>query len=312
MVSRVEVYLSSRQKLGYSSKREGQELLLFARYADEVGHRGTITLNLAVQWATSLKKSNAKYSAFRYAIVRRFAKRQVIFDHRSEILPPGYLGRTYERGQPHIYSEEEISDLLQAASKLRPNGGLRPQTYVTLFGLLASTGLRVSEALRLTLEDIDLNDGVLRIIATKFKKSRLVPIHSSTTQALQRYAKQRYCVYPSSTSKAFFVTERATRLKYDQFHITFTNLRKELGWIGNEHERAPNARDLRHTFAVRRLLRWYQEGADIDNKIHALATYLGHEKVTCTYWYLTAVPELLGIGASRFQYFSQLKIGGEL
>jgi integrase len=169
---------------------------------------------------------------------------------------------------------------------------------VTLFGLLVSTGLRISEALRLTRKDVDLNGSVLFIAETKFSKSRLVPLHASTRQELRKYGQHRERRHPVPKTDAFFVTELGTSLKYWRTIMLFSKLRDDLAWRG---PRPPRIHDLRHTFAVMRILRWYQEGADVDCKIAALATYLGHVKVKDTYWYLTAVPELLAVASTRYE-----------
>jgi integrase len=219
------------------------------------------------------------------------------------------LGPSYRRRAPHIYSEREVADLLGAASQLGPVDGLRSHTYVTLFGLLASTGLRISEALRLTREDVDFAAALLTISRTKFHKSRLIPLHPTTTATLREYADRRDNYHPLVRLSAFFLTERGTALKDCRVRMTFSTLRRSLGWAGLS---GPPRRihDLRHTFAVRRLLRWYEEGADVDHEIAALSTYMGHVKVTDTYWYLTAVPELLAVAGARYERYAGLRQGG--
>jgi integrase len=209
------------------------------------------------------------------------------------------------RKPPHIYSDAEIAQLLRAAAGLRPRGGLRPQTYVTLFSLLACTGLRVSEAHNLTIRDVDLGASLLVIRETKFRKSRLVPLHPSAVTALARYAafRDRYANF--SRSEYFFRTDHAASLRKRAVEGTFDKLRTRLYWTVQGRARRPRIHDLRHTFAVRRLLRWYEEGADVDQKILALSTYLGHAKVTDTYWYLSAIPELLAITARRFELYAR-------
>ncbi|MCP3912433.1 MAG: tyrosine-type recombinase/integrase [Actinomycetia bacterium] len=152
---------------------------------------------------------------------------------------------------------------------------------------------------------MDLSQGLLRVHASKFKKSRLVPLHRSTTEALQRYAERRTHYRPLASSQAFFLTERATSLKYWRTLMTFTALRRQLGWEAPGRRNPPRLHDLRHTFAVTRLLRWYEEGIDLDRRIHALATHLGHVRVTETYWCLTAVPELLAVVSARFETFTR-------
>jgi integrase len=309
MVELVEEYLTGRRKLGFQLDIEGKELFRFARFADQVKPQGHLTTKLAIQWAKLPQKADPLYWARRLDIVRRFAKHRVLFDPATEIPAEGILGPSYRRRPPHIYSNKEITDLLSAASKLRPPQGLRPHTYRTLFGLLACTGLRISEALRLKGEDIDWEAGLLTIRETKFKKSRLVPLHPSTVSALHRYRQHRDRYHSSPQANTFFLTEKGTRLKYWRALMTFLSLRDQLGWMKPGTQRPPRIHDLRHTFAVRRLQRWYKEGAQVDQKIASLSTYLGHGKVTDTYWYLSAVPELLSIGASRFELFTKRRGG---
>jgi len=211
------------------------------------------------------------------------------------------LGPSCRRIDPHIYSPKEVAALLSAAGNLAPAGGLRPQTYITLLGLLASTGLRISEALRLTRSDVDLNTGILTITKTKFHKSRLVPLHPSTTKALKQYVERRDRLYPLAQARTFFLSDLGIPLKYGAVRDTFRELRRRLGWRGDSGRRAPRIHDIRHTFACRRLLTWYEEGADVNQRLPALSTYLGHVRVSCTYWYLTAVPDLMAIASSRFE-----------
>jgi integrase len=302
MVNLAEQYLDYRRKLGFKLRSEGWALLSFARYADQTGHRGAVTTELAVRWAKLPQATSPLYWARRLDIVRRFAKHRAPFETCTEIPPDGILGPSYRRSQPYIYSEDEIAALLRVAGQLRPVGGLRAYTYVTLFGLLACSGLRISEALRLSDSDVDLKRGVLTINDTKFHKSRLVPLSQSTTDALVGYAERRDQCHLLGRSTAFFVKDAGTPLKGWNVREAFSTLRRWLGWA-RHGKAAPRIQDIRHTFVVRRLLRWYEEGADIDQKIAALSTYLGHVKVSYTYWYLTAVPELMAVTSMRFERF---------
>ena len=248
--------------------------------------------------------SNPAQAVRRLAAVRQFARHRALLDPATEVPPVGLLGRIPRRPPPHIYTEAEGAALLQQASRLRPEHGLRPATYVAYFALLVSTGLRLSEACLLTTNDVDLVNGVLVIRETKFRKSRLVPLHPSTTEALVRYADRRNGCRAAPRSEYFFRTERSPRLQRHGVEKTFAGIRQRLGWAGHGRTRQPRIHDLRHTFVTRRLLRWCQDGADVDRKILALATYLGHAKVTDTYWYCTAVPELLGSTSQRFERFA--------
>jgi integrase len=305
MIDRVKAYLAYRRNLGYALHIEGAELLRFARYADERGHRGAITTDLALRWATLPRQASPLYRARRLEIVRCFAKHQSAIEPATEIPPTGLLGPAHRRTTPHIYSPDEIAALVASAAALPPTTGLRPRTYSTLFGLLACTGLRISEALRMAGVDVDLQRGVLTVRLSKFRKSRLVPLHPSAVEALRRYAGQRDRRFGASATRSFFLSEGGRPLVYFTVRTAFRKLSRRLGWTGRGTAREPRLHDLRHTFACRRLLRWYEEGADVDQRIAALSTYLGHAKVSDTYWYLTATPELMAVAATRFERFAQ-------
>ena len=303
MLAFAQEYLAFRRALGFRLGSLGQEVLLFARWADRTGHTGPLTTELMVRWAQQTPHRSPAYWAWRFHAVRLFARHRALSDPQTEVPPAGLLGPTFRRGRPHIYSSAEITALLAAARTLRP--GLRPHTYVALFGLLIATGLRVGEALALCHADVDLEQGLLTIRKAKAGQSRLVPLHPSTTEALRRYVTVRDGVHVRRRTEAFFVTVRGTALTYQWVTKTFRTLRRQLGWATTPRAGAPRVHDLRHTFAVRALLHWYETGADIDAHIATLATYLGHVNVTDTYWYLTAVPELMAIGASRFETFAE-------
>ena len=308
-LSLVEEYLSARRGLGFALETPAYMLRDFARYADALGHQGPLTTELAVRWAQASRSGSPAQAVRRLGAVRQFARYRALLDPATEVPPPGLLGRLPRRPQPHIYSDAEFAALLDQASMLLPRRGLRPRTYVAFFSLLACTGLRLSEACRLAVEDVDLTAGVITVREGKFRKARLVPLHPSTTAALTRYAAERdgRCNGPGR----FFRTERSPALHKDTVEKTFGRIRKRLGWTAEGRARQPRIHDLRHSFAVRRLLRWYQQGADLDRKLLALSLYLGHAHVSDTYWYLTGVPELMAIAAKRFERFGQDE-GGEL
>ena len=300
----VDEYLTARRGLGFGLETDEWFLRDFASHAERIGHSGPVTIELAVQWARSSRSSNPAQPARRLAVVRQFARYRALFDPATEVPPVGLLGRIPRRSTPHIYTEAEMAALLQQARCLLPRHGLRPATYVAYFALLASTGLRLSEACRLTTDDADLVNGILTIRETKFRKSRLVPLHPTTTQALRRYADRRDACLAAPRSEYFFRTEHSPRLTRTAVETTFRRIRRRLDWTGQGRTRQPRIHDLRHTFVVRRLLRWYLEGADVDRKILALSTYLGHARVADTYWYCTAVPELLASTGQRFERFA--------
>jgi integrase len=311
MVELAQEYLAYRKSLGYRLQNAGPLLLRFAEYADQVGHQGPLTAELAVRWAGLPPAASPGYLAHRLDVVRSFARYRAVFDPRTEVPDRGLLGAAYRRRTPHIYSDAELAALLDAVNRLPPVDGLRPRTYVTLFGLLACTGLRVSEAVQLTRSDIDWRQGVLTVRQTKFRKSRLVPLHPSASRALYDYADRRDRFHPAAASDAFFLTGRGTALALGTVGVVFWRLRRSLSWPARSGEGWPRIHDLRHTFACRRLLRWYQDGTDIEHALPALATYLGHACVANTYWYLTGIPELLGLAAARFERFASLNPGDQ-
>lgn len=300
----VNDYLAMRHNLGFHVETQRWLLYSFARFLDRIEYRGPIKVDLAVRWALSPCPGDPARAERRLRAVRQLARHILAFDPATEIPPAGLFGRLKRRNHPHIYSDGEITALLQECSRLQPSGGLRPRTYVTFFSLLASTGLRLSEARRLRRRDVDLQKSLLTIREGKFRKSRFVPLHPTTVRALTRYAARRDTFHSAPRSEFFFTTDRASVLEYAAVEKTFSRLRDRLGWTTQGRAARPRIHDLRHTFAVRRLLLWYEQGADVNRKILALATYLGHAKVTDTYWYLSATPELMAVTAQRFEDFA--------
>ena len=309
MLSKVENYLKLQRQLGYRLHRQGYLLLEFGRYVDGAGHCGPITNEIVLRWVRLPTNGTQNYLANRLHVVRRLTRYLAIDEPETEI--PSDDSLRLRRIAPHIYSQQQISDLMTSAAELSPAGGLRPQTYYALFGLLACTGIRVGEAIRLIQEDVDIEEGVLRIIDSK-SKSRLVPVHSSTREALCRYAKFRDHYCPLNKSTSFFQAESGLALKYDAVHDAFTKIRKDLKWPLSNSGRMIRIHDLRHTFACQRLLQWHSNGVDMENAAYSLSTYLGHATVASTYWYLTGTPELLGMCATRFQQFAETEQGDDV
>lgn len=300
----VQEYLDERRGLGFALTIPGSQLRAFARYADASGHRGPLTRQLIIGWARDeAKRATPLTWACRVAVIRPFAK------HRARIEPGTYVpdadtfGRSRRRLAPHLYTDREIVDLLAAASQLSPKGRLRPATYRALFGLIAATGMRVSEALRLACADVDLEAGKLTVRQTKFAKSRLVPLHPTTVRALRQYLALRQRHVPTVKDGPFLVSAKGTALAKRTVHWVFDRLRKQLGWTARGGHAAPRIHDLRHTFICRRVQLWHEHGTDIDNAMVALSTYVGHAKVSDTYWYLTAAPDLMSVAGRRFEQF---------
>lgn len=305
MISLVEDYLAARRRMGFALEIAGGQLLAFARFADEAEHRGPVTADLTVRWAQSSRQATPLTWARRLEVLRPFTKYRSQFDAGTEIVTRAFFGPAHRRLVPHIYTEQEVVALLAATDNLLPVGGLRPLTYRTLFGLLAATGLRISEALHLKPQDVDLEHELLTVRQTKFRKSRLVPLHSTTIAALTHYAETRQRKVGGLNAGAFFVSDRGKSLANRTVHCTFEKLRSHLGWVTRGGHAAPRIHDLRHSFICHALLRSYRQHQPIDNVIDVLSTYVGHAKVSDTYWYVTATPELMAVAAHRFAQFAE-------
>lgn len=302
MMDHVEHYLALRRAMGFELGIAGKQLMQFAQFAQASG-TGPLTIEVAMAWANCARAAAPLTRARRVEVLRPFAKYLRQVDPATQVPERDLFGRAHRRLTPHIFTLAEIGQLLAAAAQLPPAGGLRPIAYQTLFGLIAATGLRLGEAVKLKVGDVDLVAGALTVRQTKFRKSRLVPLHSTTVEHLRCYAKHRYhCV---SASVHFFVGQRGTALTVDTVDHVFQTLRAELGWQPRGGHRAVRIHDLRHTFITRRLADWQAHGSDIDPATLALSTYVGHAKVTDTYWYLTAIPELMQATSLRFQQFAQ-------
>ena len=291
-------YLATRRALGVGLRLAGSLLQRFVAFAAQT-EAAFITTELALQWATEPRGAQPAQWATRLGIVRRFARFAHAADPRHEVPPPRLLSHRYRRSQPYLYTDGEFADLLRAAQGLSGTTGLRPCTYATLLALLAVTGMRSSEPLRLNRDDVDLARGVLTVRKSKFGKSRYIPVHESTRQALINYAarRDRLCRHPSSPS--FFLSEPGARVTVWALRWTFVKLSRQVGLRGPSDSRGPRLHDLRHRFAVETLLRWYRDGIDVERHLPRLTTYLGHAHVSDTYWYLTVTPELMQLAARR-------------
>ena len=295
----IAFYLESRRALGFVLKSEGALLSNLVEHARQRHHRGPLTNDLALAWAQLPPPANSLRRARRLEAVRHFARFYSAFEPRTQIPPAGLFGPAYRRVPVHIYTPQEIGALLQAARQLPTAQSLRPLTFTTLLGLLACTGLRISEALQLTPADWDPGAAVLTIRQSKFGQSRYVPLTASAATALETYQRARAKAFPACRADALFLNPQGQPLTYRAAGCTFAALRQQLGWQ-NQRPR-PRLHDLRHTFTVACLLRWYRQGQEeLNAKILSLAVYLGHRNIRHTYWYLTAVPELLALGSARW------------
>jgi integrase len=313
MQTHAENYLGERRRLGFGLRTTGYSIMSFARYIDALNSQEPVTVEIMADWARQDQGNSDKPDTWarRLKHLRSFCRYLQQFEPRTEVPDDTVFGRIGQRLAPHIYSEQEIIDLLDAARNLGSFiPGLRGATYETLFGLIASTGLRVSEALHLLDTDVDLKVGMLTIRQTKFAKSRHVPMHPSTLEVLRRYRSQRNLHIEVSDGTPFFIGARGRRLGrplgLGQVHRVFISLRDQLGWINCGAHNGPRIHDLRRTFVVRRMLLWQAQGLDVDQQMLALSTYVGHAMVTNTYWYLTGIPQLMAVAAERFETFTHM------
>jgi integrase len=294
--SRATAYLALRRGLGYKLTGEGRLLLDFVAHAENTGVTG-ITTDLAVTWASDTAGSSQAYLARRLRVVRSFARHLQAFEPTIEVPPADLFPAGKHRPAPYIYTPADVSALMAAARGLRP--ALRAATFETLIGLLASTGLRAGEAMALDDGDIDWNGSVLVIRQTKYNKCREVLLHPSSLDALGVYKKTRNRLCPTRHTGSFFVTARGTRLSHTAIQPTFRQL---VAWAALEWSSSssrPKVHGFRHTFAVNTLLDWSAEGGDVAARMPLLSTYLGHSCPQASYWYLSAVPELLALAAAR-------------
>lgn len=305
----LERYLELRRALGFAMRFEGRMLQDFVTFLQDRTLAEPLIAQAALDWACS--RGGAKYQAGRLSMARCFLAHLRAHLPGIEVPAPGLIPSGV-RPTPYIYSEAEIAALMQEAGALKPTGSLRPHTYATLIGLLASCGLRPGEAVRLRDADVEMEATPPRLVIreTKFRKSRLVPVDSSTADALRSYASTRKRLGYDSLSQTFFVSESGTPLAYSTVGATFLNIVRHLGIHGKASSHGPNLRCLRHTFAVRCLVNWYSQGLDVNKLLPNLSVYLGHAKPENTYWYLTATPDLLSKAGNRFESYANQR--GEL
>jgi integrase/recombinase XerD len=276
-------YLAMRRALGFSLVREGRWLMDFADYLEQSGS-AHITTELAVAWATRTRADvNPAWWNHRLAVVRAFARHLSTLDSATEIPPAELMPYRYRRVAPYLFTPGQIDALIQAAAAL--THPLRALNYTTLIALLAVSGMRVGEACGLDRGDVDTGAGVLIIRAGKLAKAREVPLHPTTSQALQSYGRQRDQLCPAARTPAFFVNVCGNRLASRRVPGTFAQLCRAAGIGAVPGGRNPRAHDLRHSFTIATMLDWYRAGLDVHARLPLLSTYLGHVDPVSTYWY---------------------------
>lgn len=291
-------YLRLRNQLGHDLAEYHRLLPRFVAFLDDAG-LPTVTVAAAMAWANAPGVDPlSSMASRRMTIARGFARHMAGLDARTEIPPFGVVGSRRHRHDPYIFSSADIDMLLGGAQGLRTR--LACATHHSMIGLLAATGMRIGEAIRLDHADLSTTDGRLLVRESKFGKSRIVPLHPSVLDALQRYARLRDDVHPQPATASFFVSSRGNRMVYQTVQSVFRNLCDTAG-IGADAPSRPRIHDLRHTFAIRTLIGWYRAGEDVEARLPVLSTYLGHRDPRWTYWYLAAAPELLALAASRLE-----------
>ncbi len=297
----IEDYLALRRALGNKLLDYEVRLERFVSFLEKekVSH---VTVPLALKWAQQPANGTMKTWNRNLAIIRGFAQYISAADPRHQVPPKDLLPFDPARAKPYIYTESEILRLMEAARAIRSPHGLRGQTYYCIIGLLAVSGLRISEALKLRREDVDLDAGLLTIIESKFGKSRLVPLHPTAVEALTEYSRCRDAFLGKVSVPTFFVNEpNKTPLTSSPVHTMFAKLSRKAGIRGPQQRRGPRLHDIRHRFAVETLLGWYRRGDDVKRQLPVLSTFLGHDGIEDTYWYLSFTPELMSAASRRLE-----------
>ena len=289
-------YISLRRSLGFKIKGDPGKLASFVSFMNDRG-ASHITTRLALQWAQENPDTKPSTASGRLSCLRGFATYLSAKDPRTQIPHLGLLPYHSKRAKPYLYSEAEVQCLLKAALDM---GGIHGFTYYCLLGLLSVTGMRISEVFNLRPQDVDLQQGILSIVRTKFAKSRLVPVHPTTQAMLVKYARHRDRHFRRQLSY-FFVNKLGSRLASGNVHTIYRRLSYQVGLRTARTGRGPRLHDFRHNFAVRTLVAWYRSGKNIEEQFPTLTTYLGHTNVSDTYWYLSNHPELMGIAIKRFE-----------
>jgi integrase len=299
-------YLEMRRALGFKLQAVGTRLLQFVNFLEKAGAE-VVTVRLAIDWAKQPPDADPWHWTARLTAVRQFARYLSAIDPRTEVPPQGILSHRYTRKPPHIYTDTEVSQLREAAWQLRLPNGVRPEngmlrwTVATFIGLLAVTGLRTSEAKNLKRDEVDFGLALLVVQRTKFDKTRLVPLHESTIEALRQYVQIRDRLHPSPVTPYFFVGQNGAGVDRAHIESTFAKLSRQIGLRGGTARFGPRLHDFRHTLAVNTVVAWYEAGLNVQQLMPVLSTFLGHAHIADTYWYLSATPRLLALAAERLE-----------
>lgn len=313
LAPKIQTFIKLRQLSGSNYQSQAKLLGYFDRFLlKEKIREPRVTGHITDNYQQTLSHLNWRVKSNRFSVVRQFCQYLSRTDPLVYVPEPVKMITSQAAHQPYIYSETEMGALLASASRLRPPQSLRPQTYHTLLGLLYSTGMRIGEALALNLKDFLSAEARLYIAEGKFRKARWVPLSPGTCRALNDYVERRLQRTPRSLDSPLFLNERGRRLKYVTVNQTFHHLLEQCA-IAHHKRTGPRIHDLRHTFAVHRLLAWYRDGADVNARLAWLATYMGHVDIASTHVYLHPTAELLQEVSSRFRshYLQQVRAQGE-
>ena len=294
--SALDDFLATRHAMGYKLDVHRLVLRRFVGHLEAIGAEH-LTIDEALRWATQPPDAAPVWSAGKLGVIRVFARYLVAFDPATEVPPVELLPEPSHRIVPYIYSDEDLGKVLVAADHLRTEH--RADTYRNVISLVAVTGMRVGEAVRLDRGDVSWENGVLTIVRSKFGKSRQIPLHETTLEALAAYGERRDERRPKPKSPSFFTSSTGTRLLRDNVSTVFPRLVREAGLAKRGGHRSPRLHDLRHSFAVKCVISWYRDGVDVEARLPLLSTYLDHVAPSTTYWYLTGVPELFELVAER-------------
>jgi integrase len=292
---KIERYIELRRSLGYAFDKQAATLRAFVRHVERSRLDGPATRTMALDFVLSFRGA-ANSRAVRHGVLHQLYEYLAVYDPRTEALERRAFHRSRAIPPPRIVNEAELASLIDACSLLSPTLPLVGRTMATLIGLLASTGLRSGEVVRLDRGDVDLTCGIILIRKTKFRKDRLVPVHPTTRAALRRYSRERDAAFPSPADAGFFLSSRGCRLSAAGLQCNFAKARKLAGLDDGKPMRP---HDLRHRFAVTRLRLWHQQRADVQALLPLLATYLGHASYSDTAYYLTGSSDLLAAAAER-------------
>ncbi len=296
-------YIQLKQAHGLKFQTGATTLRKFSRFCSQNKYK-RVTVKMMLEWIQTYPESSRENLARKLMTLRGFASYWKSFDDKTEIPPKELTRYQSNRGNPHIYSSSEIEKILKATKKLGAERGqsnpIRPHTFTTMFGLIAATGMRRNEVIKLKRKDVDLVNGTLLIEMTKFRKSRLIPIHPTVLKKLKSYARLRDQVIKDPRCDNFFIMNRGQAVDGDSIYYAFVHACKIAG-VRHDVVGAgfPRIHDLRHTFVVRVILGWLQSSQDVHTLMPALSTYIGHAEPADTYWYLTGVPELMRFGLHR-------------